>query len=235
MKKIWYTWLISVVFLFIAAFTLCAKALERTQAVAAFDDTGMRIVLDAGHGGIDGGVTGRNSGVRESDVNLAITLKLKEKLEEMGFDVILTRKTDAGLYDTTAKGFKRRDMEKRREIIQKANPAFVLSIHQNYYPSATSRGAQIFYEQNSEKSYRLANVLQDKMNGIYALEGVKERKAMIGEYFILRCADCPSVILECGFLSNAKDEALLTDGAWQVKLSEAIAMGVMQYLFDAAS
>ena len=222
-------------FIFISAFALCVDALQTSQPVAAFDEVGMRIVLDAGHGGIDGGVTGRGTGVKESDVNLAITLKLKTKLEEMGFDVVLTRKTDAGLYDTTAKGFKRRDMEKRKSIIQNAAPTLVLSIHQNYYSSATSRGAQIFYDASSEKSYRLASVLQEKLNGMYALEGVKERKEMTGEYFILRCADCPSVILECGFLSNAKDEKLLTSESWQGRLAETIAAGVMQYLSQSAS
>lgn len=88
----------------------------------------MCVVLDAGHGGIDGGVVGRETGVKESDVNLAVTMKLKTVLERAGFDVVLTRKTEAGLYGRgDPKGFKRRDMSKRKEIIEEAKPIVMIS------------------------------------------------------------------------------------------------------------
>ena len=92
---------------FSAAVGLCVSVLNAPRAVAAMNDA-LRIVLDAGHGGVDGGVVGRDTGVKESDLNLAITYKLKTALEDMGFEVFLTRKTEAGLYGTTAKGFKKR-------------------------------------------------------------------------------------------------------------------------------
>ena len=134
----------AVVIGFMAAVGLCVRVLSGSTAVAAFED-GLRVVIDAGHGGIDGGVVGRTTGVKESDINLDIAYELQYVLEDMGFEVTMTRKTQAGLYDTTAKGFKRRDMEKRREIIQRAKPDFVLSVHQNYYPSSAYRGGQVFY------------------------------------------------------------------------------------------
>lgn len=222
---------------FLAAVGLCVRALSGVGAVSAFD-TGLRIVIDAGHGGIDGGVVGRKTGKRESDINLEIAYALRGVLEEMGFDVTMTRKTQAGLYDTTAKGFKKRDMEKRREIIREAKPDFVLSIHQNFYPVSVYRGGQAFYSvpehENTENagSKRLAEILQTKMNGLYAEENVKGRKVTRGDFFILRCYDCPSVLLECGFLSNPADEALLCQPAWRKKFAQSVAAGLVEYLAE---
>lgn len=214
---------------FVWAVGLCLQALLGAQSVSAFD-TAMRIVVDAGHGGIDGGVTGRQTGVKESEINLAIAFKLSAALEEMGFEVVMTRKTEAGLYDTTAKGFKKRDMQRRKEIILNASPTLVISVHQNYYPSQAQRGAQVFYADGNEQSALLATQIQTHMNGLFAAEGVKSRAAAKGDYFMLNCAACPSVIVECGFLSNAKDEALLASKAWQEKTARKIAAGVVAYL-----
>ena len=230
MKKSVFALSMAIVVGFVAAVALCIRALNTAQAVSAFDDATMRIVIDAGHGGIDGGVVGRATGVKESDLNLAIAYRLNDVLTDMGFEVILTRKTQAGLYDTTARGFKKRDMQRRKEIIQKANPALVISIHQNYYPSHSSRGAQVFYSTEKDNAKAFALAMQSALNEVYADEGVKARKASSGDYFILKCEDCPSVIAECGFLSNAKDEALLRSEVFQRKLAEAIAAGVIGYL-----
>jgi N-acetylmuramoyl-L-alanine amidase len=235
MKKTMFVCAMAVVMGFLAAVGLCVRALGGVGAVSAFD-TGLRVVIDAGHGGIDGGVVGRKTGKRESDINLEIAYALRGVLEEMGFDVTMTRKTQAGLYDTTAKGFKKRDMEKRREIIREAKPDFVLSIHQNFYPVSVYRGGQAFYPVSETEnagnagSKRLAEILQTKMNGLYAEENVKVRKVAQGDFFILRCYDCPSVLLECGFLSNAADEALLCQPAWRKKLAQNIASGLIEYL-----
>ena len=106
MKKSFIAITTALILGFISAVALCVRALGGTQAVSAFDEAVMRIVIDAGHGGIDGGVTGRTTGVKESDINLQIAFKLSAVLEDMGFETVMTRKTDAGLYDTTAKGFK---------------------------------------------------------------------------------------------------------------------------------
>lgn len=230
MKKSFIAITTALILGFISAVALCVRALNGAQAVSAFDDAVMRVVIDAGHGGIDGGVSGRNTGVKESDINLAIAFKLSAVLEEMGFDTVMTRKTDAGLYDTTAKGFKKRDMQRRKEIILDASPSMVISVHQNFYPSQNQRGAQVFFAEKNEKSKLLATQIQAQMNGLYEKEGVKNRKASKGDFFMLNCADCPSVIVECGFLSSAKDEALLCDSVWQEKTAKSIAAGVAAYL-----
>ena len=235
MKKSFFALTMAVAIGFMAAVGLCVRALGSASAVSSFDD-GLRIVIDAGHGGIDGGVVGKTTKVKESDVNLEIAYELQYVLEDMGFDVTMTRKTRAGLYDTTAKGFKRRDMEKRREIIESARPDFVLSIHQNFYPSSVYRGGQVFYAfENGEsfenaESKRLAELLQGRMNALYAQDGAKGRKVMQGDFFILHCYDCPSVLLECGFLSNAADEGLLCSKIWRKKFAQSIAAGVVDFL-----
>ncbi len=216
---------------FFAALGVCLRALFTAQPVSAFEN-GMIIVLDAGHGGVDGGVVGKKTGIKESDLNLTIVYKLKTELEELGFEVVLTRKTEAGLYDTATKGFKKRDMQKRKEIIERVDPAMILSIHQNFYPSQSPRGGQVFYDKGNEGSKKLALLTQQKLNALYAQEGAKARNATSGEFFMLSCSDCPSVIVECGFLSNGNDEALLTNESWQKKLAQALALGALAYFSD---
>ena len=221
--------------MFVAALALCVRALNTAETVSTLGENGMRIVLDAGHGGIDGGVTGKETGVKESDLNLSIVRLLKEELTGIGFDVVLTRKTENGLYGTTAKGFKKRDMQRRKEIIEEADPALVVSVHQNFFSSRAMRGAQVFYSRESEGGKKLALATQERLNGLYATQGVKARTIMSGEYFMLECAACPSVIVECGFLSNAADEGLLCSKEWQKKLASSIASGIVAYFADSAA
>ena len=211
----------------IAAFYLCFHGLA--APVSATVAASAKIVLDAGHGGIDGGVTGKRTGVKESDLNLEIAYLAAEKFREAGFEVVLTRKTSEGLYGTTAKGFKKRDMQKRREIIDEARPAAVISIHQNFYPSSFSRGGQAFYLKGSESGVNLAECLQVALNKLYGGRGAPKRTKATGDFFMLSCSEYPSSLVECGFLSNAKDEALLTSDEFKTELAEAIVSGVIAY------
>lgn len=229
MKRNFFVDVSATLALFITAVILCINALSLPVPVFAASPAGMKIVLDAGHGGMDGGVTGLKTGVKESDLNLQITFAIKAELEEMGFEVVLTRKTAAGLYGTTAKGFKRRDMQARKAVIQEAKPDLVLSIHQNRYPAHSTRGGQVFFDGEHEGSKLLAETLQGSLNALYKTQGARERTVMKGEYYILACAPVPSVIIECGFLSNAADEALLVSPEWQKKIAGSVASGLMQY------
>lgn len=234
MKKSFYTISVAIIVGFIAAVVLCVRALESVQ-VSTFDEGKTRIVLDAGHGGIDVGVSGVRTGAKESDINLAITLLLKEKLTDIGFEVELTRKTEGGLYGAPTKGFKRRDMEKRREIILQQKPALVISIHQNSYSSSTLRGAQVFYNAHSEKGQQLADGIQRELNALYAKEQVKPRKIATGEYFLLSCTPYPSVLIECGFMSNPADDELLNSDVWRKKVATSVTAGVLAYFSHAAA
>ncbi len=235
MKKSMFVWVMAIVIGFISALGLCVNALFSPKAVFSEEEQPLKIVLDAGHGGIDGGVVGRKTGVKESDLNLQIVYKLKDVFVDMGFEVVLTRKTEAGLYGAATKGFKRRDMERRKEIIQTEKPSYVISIHQNVYPSASTRGAQVFYNAKNERGKALAEYVQSELNDVYKQEGAKGRKISKGDFFMVKCTDAPSVLIECGFLSNVADENLLITASWQTKLAQTIGAGVMRFLSETAS
>lgn len=230
MKKVRMIIFTAVACIFIAACALCVQALDLPVFAS---ERALCVVLDAGHGGIDGGVTGKSTGVKESELNLKITLKLKKLLDEAGFDVVLTRKTDAGLYDAATKGFKKRDMQKRKEIIEEAKPVMMISVHQNFYPTSSSRGGQVFYRSGSESGRFLAEGIQKSFNRLYKERGVAERKISSGDYFMLKCTPYTSVIAECGFLSSA-DEGLLVTDEFQENIAECIFAGMLEYLETAS-
>lgn len=217
---------------FCFAVASCISVLSAPKAVS--ETANMRIVLDAGHGGVDGGVVGVVSGRKESDVNLAISFLVKDRLTELGFAVTMTRATEAGLYDTATPGFKRRDMQKRREICETAMPLCVLSIHQNFFPSSASRGGQVFYQADCEQSERFALSIQTELNSLYAKENVKPRVAKTADYYMLRITP-PSLIVECGFLSNPKDDGLLNTPLFRAKLADAIVAGLLSEVTNLSS
>lgn len=186
--------------------------------VASVPKIGKTVVVDAGHGGIDGGVVGGSSGVKESEINLAIAKSLKHFLERNGYDVVMTRENSDGLYGLTSKNKKLRDMEARRDIIKEAKPDLVISVHQNYYPLSSVRGAQVFYSADSEISKQIADSMQGTLNTALG----NERVAKTGDYYIVNCTDFPSVIVECGFLSNPEEENLLVTAAYQEKVAYSV-------------
>lgn len=221
--------------LFFCALTLTAFTVAVFLAINALSvpvfasENTLSIVVDAGHGGIDGGVLGVRTKKKESEVNLALALKLKERLSDAGFSVTLTRKTDAGLYGTTATGFKKRDMLKRKEIIEDASPDLVLSVHQNFYPTSSVRGGQAFYKKEDENGKKLASCVQERLNAFYQTQGVKGRTEAIGDYFVLNATPFVSIIVEYGFLSNPEDEKLLLSSNGQSSLVSATVAGVLEY------
>lgn len=197
-------------------------------AVATNSSAGERvIVIDAGHGGIDAGVLGVNTSVKESDINLAIAKQLKGFFTDAGFKAVMTRKTNAGLYGLSTKGFKMRDMKKRKEIIENCNADMVISVHQNSCPIPSRRGGQVFFDKGSESGKQLADCIQTALNGME--ECVKKNTALVGDYYMLKCTQNPSVIVECGFLTNTEDEKLLTDAGYQKKIAYAIFKGAISY------
>ena len=221
---------ISLLLAVIVTVAFCFFALSRTAAKAQR----LTVVLDAGHGGVDGGVVGVNSGTKESDINLKITLLLQERFEEAGFNVILTRKTEAGLYGAAPNGYKKRDMQKRSEIINANVPSLVISVHQNFFSAKSRRGAQVFFRAESPQSIALAHSIQGKLNAMPECV-TPNLQALVGDYYILNCNPFPAVIVECGFLSNAEDEALLLSTEYQKKLVESIVLGSIEFLTSSAS
>lgn len=185
------------------------------------------IVIDAGHGGIDNGVQGVNSRTDEADINLAIARFLKGNFTAAGFNCVMTRTSEAGLYGDTSKGFKMRDMKKRKEIIENSKADMVISVHQNSCSLPSKRGGIVFFEKSSEESGELAANIQNELNALP--QCVKPSGAMYGDYYMLKCTQSPSVIVECGFLTNPEDDKLLNDEAYQRAVAYAIFKGAVSY------
>ena len=186
------------------------------------------IVIDAGHGGTDPGKIGIN-GKKEKDINLQIAKELKKKLEKEGIEVVMTRESDEGLYNSSSRNKKVDDMKKRCKIIDEAKPVFTISIHQNSYPEEYVKGAQVFYYGQSQEGKELAEILQESM--VQQLEKENHRTAKANEsYYLLKKTESPTVIVECGFLSNSEEAKLLADKDYQKKVAEAIHTGIKKYL-----
>ena len=208
-------------------FLLCLTSLKSGNTVSAkFNKT--VVVLDAGHGGVDGGVAGKVTGVKESELNLLIVKKLEKYLIDAGFEVVLTRSTDAGLYGLATSNLKKKDMKKRKEIIEKSQPALVVSVHLNEYSLPSRSGAQVFYSEENEESKILAQSIQQEFNSLE--EGSRDFSALKGDYYIVNCTRYPSVIAECGFLSNEREERLLITSEYQGKIAYSIFKGIVSYL-----
>lgn len=186
------------------------------------------IVIDAGHGGKDPGKIGIN-GEKEKDINLQIAKKLKKELEDDGIKVVLTREGEDGLYSSNAKNKKVEDMKNRCKIIDEADPIFTISIHQNSYTKKYVKGAQVFYFGQSQEGRKIAEILQKSL--IEKLDKNNHRTAKANEsYYLLKKTKAPTVIIECGFLSNSEEAALLADTEYQEKVAKAIQKGVQKYL-----
>lgn len=206
---------------------LCFRAIN-VNPVGQAGSSKIKIVLDAGHGGIDGGVYGVSSGIKESELNLKVVKKLEKYLIDAGMLVYLTRNSDAGLYGVANSSLKRKDMENRKKIIEKVKPDIVISIHMNKYSVSTRRGAQVFYNSDNQNSKILAQSVQDNFNSME--EATRECSILAGDYYIIKCTKYPSIIAECGFLSNPEEEALLLTDKYQESLAYNIFKGVASYL-----
>lgn len=186
------------------------------------------VVLDAGHGGIDGGCQGKITKVYERDITLKICQELEIFLKSAGVKVVQTRTNADGLYGAFTSGFKLRDLNKRKQIIENIKPNLVVSVHLNSFSDSSVFGAQAYYKPGDNASHEFA----DKMQQLFAKNlNSKNTLSKEGDFFILNCTQCPSVLIECGFLSNEKEEALLITQQYQQKVAYQIFCGIMAF-FD---
>ncbi len=185
------------------------------------------IIIDSGHGGKDPGKVGAK-GSLEKDINLKIALYLKEILENQKLQVIMTREEDKDL-STTSTNFKIFDMKERISLIQESNADLVVSIHQNSYSDPKVYGAQCFYYTDSEEGKELASIIQKQIITSTNQTKIREIKSN-ADYYLLKHSPLPTVIVECGFLSNPKEENLLLTEEYQRKIAWAIHLGILQYL-----
>lgn len=184
------------------------------------------IVIDAGHGGRDGGAVGKTTGISESVLNLQYALCLKEACEQFGVDVVLTRSTMDGLYDESSANKKKSEMEKRKNIINNSNADLVISLHMNSFPLSSSEGAQVFYAKGSEQGFNLAKSIQNSLSKSF--ESARDY-VTVGDYFVLNYSNIPATLVECGFLSNPEEEKLLQTEEYRKNFCYSILAGVINY------
>lgn len=199
---------------------------------SASADTKPIIVLDAGHGGMDGGCVAYN-GSLEKDINLSIELSLKAMLETFGYSVELTRSTDTSIHDPGVVGLskqKKSDMNNRLNMFNKYENAIAVSIHQNQFTDPKFSGAQMFYTKTNPLSETLAKTLQNSFRSKLQKNNNREIKNAGKDLYLLYYSKCPSVMVECGFLSNKKEADLLLTDKYQKKVALTIFCGLNEFI-----
>lgn len=192
------------------------------------------VVIDAGHGGVDGGATSC-TGVLESKINLDISLRLDDLMHLLGIHTVMIRKTDTSIHtegDTIA-AKKISDLKERARIVNETEDALLLSIHQNYFTDNRYSGAQVFYCDNKD-SREFAEKLQHDLIQNLNKKSMRMAKKSRGVY-LMEHIDCTGVLVECGFLSNLQEERSLRDPEYQKKLCCVIATATSKYLFQNTS
>ncbi|MGI6404358.1 MAG: N-acetylmuramoyl-L-alanine amidase [Oscillospiraceae bacterium] len=190
------------------------------------------IIIDPGHGGPDGGAVGAN-GIVEKDINLSLSLKLRDLMKASGFSVVMTREEDISIHDPGVKGTRKQktsDLRNRMAIMERYPDVIFISIHQNKFGDAKQNGAQVFYGPQNEGSKALAEVVQQ--NIVSMLQPENKRKCKKGEknLYLIYEAKCPAILLECGFLSNPGEAKRLADETYQAQLAFATLCSVLEYL-----
>ena len=213
MKKHFYV----IFYFFICVLTLYSLKVEATMPL-----TGKIIIIDAGHGLEDSGAYVNN--VYEKDINLQISLYLEKELGSIGAEVILVRDGDYDLSIPNARYRKKSDFDNRIKLINNSNANLYLSIHLNYLTNAKYSGPQVFYNNDNKK---LAEIIQKNLNSFTNQD--RSVKLIPENTYMYNKLKVPGVLIECGFLSNAKERSLLTNSDYQEKLAKYISQGVLEY------
>lgn len=186
------------------------------------------IVIDAGHGGRDGGAIGTSTGITESELNLMYAKELQSLCQDYGIGVTMTRSDMNGLYDESAPNKKKSEMERRKNIINTSGADLMISLHMNSFPLPSSEGAQVFYASGSEQGFELAKSVQTSI--CQGFDSARDYVS-VGDYFVLNYSEMPAVLVECGFLSNPEEEKLLQTQEYCQGFCYALLVGILSY-FD---
>lgn len=215
--------LLGTLLLLVLALSRLNSLMEPAASPVALRNT-RPLVLDAGHGGEDGGAVSL-TGVPESQINLAIVLKLRDVLGLYGVDPVVLREEDVSLHDESADTLrekKRSDLKNRVAAIEAVEGGTLLSIHQNTYTSSRYHGSHVFYAP-TEGSQELAEHFQNRIKAALQPENERAVKRIPDTVYIMNHVTCPAVLIECGFLTNPEEEALLRDEDYQRRLSAVVA------------
>ena len=185
------------------------------------------IVIDAGHGGVDGGCVGKNTGITESELNLIYAKKLQELCSQAGLRVVMTRADMNGLYSLFATNKKKSEMKKREQIINESDADLLISIHMNSLPIKSVKGAQVFFRGDNLAGKEFADSITNSLkNNLEYIRG----DSKIGDYYILNCNDKAGILIECGFLSSPEEEILLSQSDYIQKFCNAVMVGIFNFL-----
>lgn len=217
--------LFMILFLLIGAIVASWKLSELTANVSKEEKKAKQdeivIVVDPGHGGEDPGKVGIND-VLEKDLNLQIAQKVKKLLEEAGIKIVMTRTNDK------VPDAKKEDLNQRVQLINETKPTLALCIHQNSYPDEKIRGAQVFYHTLTSEAEDVASIVQEELRTVDPTNTrqIKENDT----YYMLKNTQVPTIIVECGFLTNPDEATKLTQEEYQEQIAKAICEGVVKWL-----
>ena len=200
---------------------------ERAELPGTAVRSSFRVILDPGHGGIDGGAS--VNGLTEKDLNLSLSLVLRDMLRVCGAEVIMTREDDLLLDDGNPGKVKMRDLRARLAFSEQYPDALFVSIHMNKFPSERVSGLQVYYSPNNEKSAVLAETIRERVVSELCPENKRASKAADSSIFILDNIAVPAVLVECGFLSCPSEAKLLADESYQKDLSAAICTAILGF------
>lgn len=204
---------------------------ETQAAFASARGGGRTLILDAGHGGEDGGAVSP-SGAVESGINLSIVRKLDQLAGLYGEAPLLLRSEDVSLHDESAGTLREKkvsDLHNRVARIEDTENAVLLSVHQNIYPDSRYHGAQVFYA-GGEESQSFAERTQEILRAALDPDNSRQAKPIPDTVYLMNHITCPGILVECGFLSNQEEEQLLQSDAYQTKLASALTASWLQWL-----
>lgn len=212
----------------IATFGFVRSEIIETNTIL---DTSKTIILDAGHGGFDGGASA-SDGTVEKNINLQIATKVSASLRLNGYTVIMTRNSDTGTEDnqddTIAKR-KKSDLSNRLQLMKDNPDAIFVSIHLNKFTTSSANGAQVFYTKNFTEAQNLANCVQSSIKILLQPENERVVKQGTSSTYLLKNAAVPAIIVECGFLSNKSELEKLKKDEYQSQMAFAITNGIMEF------
>ena len=218
----------------LSGIVLSVKHIEVRPVFSANDHREVIYILDAGHGGEDGGAVS-TAGIKESGINLQIAQKIDAVMIFLGEETLMTRKEDISIYSEGAESIRQKkasDLKNRVAIVQSTDHAVLVSIHQNSLPdSPRVHGAQVFYGAG-EGSKELAGSVQQTLNKIINLENEKQEKRIDPSIYLMKNVDCPAILIECGFMSNPVESEKLQDLSYQKRIASGITGGILSMKFE---
>lgn len=193
------------------------------------------VIIDAGHGGEDGGAIGIDGITLEKDINLSIAKKLNDALRNMSISTFMVREEDRAIYKSTnirktLRQKKVEDLQNRVALANSNNGNILVSIHQNKFTDESLTGTQIFYSGNNKNSATLANFVKEEFTGAINEQNCRENKKSSKKIYLLKKATVPAIIVECGFMSNKEELRKLTSEDYQNTIAESISKGIKKFL-----